>query len=207
MKSLLSKVKQVYNNITSSNTTAKQPPNNFIGYSSTSNTNTGILGTVTSSGTTYSTNTWVTYNDEEQIRKLKKKLYRIQKSGKWIHEMNEEMFNSICGMLKSEIKADNEMAREIVFSSKMCLKYRSTLAEEFSNKLWYEGYTRSTVGGHERMRITSSGNVGIGNAYWTGSLSGLSGTTSGTYTVNTNNLINSITTSINSPITAKKAAK
>lgn len=211
MSSILDKIKNVF-----TTTSAKQAPvtTNTIGYSSPTISTGGVtLGTITttgtggiinlsSTGTTYTTNGWFTYNDSEQIRKLKRKLYRIQKSGKWVHEMDEEMFDSVCRLLKSEIRADNEMAREIVFNSKMSTKQRSVLADMFSDKLWYEGYTRSTIGGQERMRINSYGNVGIGNPYYTGSLSISSGTYSGTYSgVNINN------TTSNKKLTAKKAAK
>lgn len=211
MSSILDKIKNVF-----TTTSAKQAPvtTNTIGYSSTTiNTGGALTGVVTttgtggiinlsSTGTTYTTNNWFSWNNEEEIRKLKRKLHRIQKSGKWIHEMDDTMFNSVCKMLESEIQTDNDMARDIVFNSKMSLKYRSTLAETYCHKLWYDGYTRTRIGGQERMRINSYGSVGIGTAYYTGSLSISSGTSSGTYSgVNINN------TTSNKKLTAKKAAK
>lgn len=114
--------------------------------------------------------------------------------------MDDTMFKSICGMLDSEIQTDNDMARDIVFNSKMSLEYRTTLAKTYCHKLWYKGYTRTTVGGQERMRINSYGSVGIGTGGITGSL------TVGTSSINSR-FVNATNFPTTTTHTAKKAAK
>jgi hypothetical protein len=57
-----------------------------------------------------------------QRKQLNKKLKAIQnRPDKWVHEMDNEMLKTICQMLYSKTEADIEMARDIIFNSKMSL--------------------------------------------------------------------------------------
>jgi hypothetical protein len=106
------------------------------------------------------------------------------------------MFESVCGMLQSEIKADNEVAKEIIFNSKMCLKYRKHFVSNFRYKLEPSKF--------EKMGFNLSG----GTYYTTSINPGYYGSTNiGTITTSSGTgLINSLTTS-GTTLIAKKAAK
>lgn len=197
MKSLLDKVKQVYNSITTSGT-------NVVG-TITTNTGTGFVTTtnpnytISSNSLTGTTSTYTTWNTDDvnaAIRKLKRRLWAIQHNKTWVHEMDDDMFESVCGMLKSYIKADNEVAKEIIFNSKMCLKYRKHFVSNFRYKLEPSKF--------EKMGFNLSG----GTYYTTSINPGYYGTTSiGTITTSSGTgLINSLTTS-GTTLIAKKAAK
>ena len=194
MKSLLNKVKQIYNSITTSGT-------NVVGTITTS-TGTGFVTTtnpnytISSNSLTGTTSTYSTWNTDDvnaAIRKLKRRLWAIQHNKTWVHEMDDDMFESVCGMLTSEIKADNEVAKEIIFNSKMCLKYRKHFVSNFRYKLEPSKFEKmgfnSITGGY----YTTSINPGY---YSTGTITTSSGT----------GLINAVTTS-GTTLIAKKAAK
>jgi len=196
MKSLLDKIKQVYHSITGTST-------NTIG-TMTTGTSTGTLivnnpnyygtGGNVSIGTTSTYSTWNTDDGNAAKRKLKRRLWAIQHNKTWTHEMDDEMFESVCGMLQSEIKADNEVAKEIIFNSKMCLKYRKYFANNFRYELEPSKFEKmgfnSITGGHY---YTTSINSGY---YSTGTITTSTGT----------GLINAVTTS-GTTLVAKKAAK
>lgn len=61
------------------------------------------------------------YNHDKTARKLlSKKLNAIQTHpNRWIHEMDAEMLESVDMMLKSENVTDRNMAKDIVFKSKL----------------------------------------------------------------------------------------
>ena len=194
MKSLLDKVKQVYNSITgTSSTTGTITISSTTGTATTYKPNYTIGGT----GTTSTYTTWNTDDVNAATRKLKRRLWAIQHNKTWVHEMDDDMFESVCGMLTSEIKADNEVAKEIIFNSKMCLKYRKHFANTFRCTLEPTKF--------EKMGFNLTG----GTSYYTTSINpGYYGTTNiGTITTSTGTgLINAITTS-GTTLIAKKAAK
>jgi hypothetical protein len=190
MKSLLDKVKQVYHSITGTATTGTLTTNGNTAMTISSSGNVAI-GT-TGYNTTYST--WNTDDVNAATRKLKRRLWAIQHNKTWTHEMDDDMFESVCGMLQSEIKADNEVAKEIIFNSKMCLKYRKYFANNFRYELEPSKFEKmgfnSITGGHY---YTTSINSGY---YSTGTITTSTGT----------GLINAVTTS-GTTLVAKKAAK
>lgn len=61
------------------------------------------------------------YNSDKTARKLlSKKLNAIQTHpSRWVHEMDNEMLESISMMLKSEDETNINMAKDIVFKSKL----------------------------------------------------------------------------------------
>lgn len=61
------------------------------------------------------------YNSDKTARKLlSKKLNAIQTHpSRWIHEMDDNMLESISMMLKSEDETNINMAKDIVFKSKL----------------------------------------------------------------------------------------
>ena len=80
--------------------------------------------------------------------------------------MDDDMCESVCGMLTSELKADNEVAKEIIFNSKMCLKYRKHFANTFRRTLEPTKF--------EKMGFNLTG----GTSYYTTSINpGYNGTT------------------------------
>lgn len=193
MKSLLSKVKQVYNSIVGTN--------NVIGtITTTGASNTGTITTSSNtvftgmSGTTSTYTTWNTDAEDTAKRRLKRRLWAIQHNKTWVHEMDDDMFDSVCSMLTSEIKADNEIAKEIIFNSKMCLRYRKHFANTFRRVLEPTKF--------EKMGFKMSG----GN-YYTTSINPNYYTTTNAITVGTGTgILNSITTS-GTTLVAKKACK
>jgi len=193
MKSLLDKVKQVYHSITGTSSTTGTLTTNGNTAMTISSSGTVAIGT-TGYNTTYST--WNTDDTNAAIRKLKRRLWAIQHNKTWTHEMDDEMFESVCGMLQSEIKADNEVAKEIIFNSKMCLKYRKHFVSNFRYKLEPSKF--------EKMGFNLSG----GTYYTTSINPGYYGSTNiGTITTSSGTgLINSLTTS-GTTLIAKKAAK
>lgn len=195
MKSLLDKVKQVYHSITGTSSTTGTLTTNGNTAMTISSSGTVAIGT-TGYNTTYST--WNTDDTNAAIRKLKRRLWAIQHNKTWTHEMDDEMFESVCGMLQSEIKADNEVAKEIIFNSKMCLKYRKHFVSYFRYKLEPSKF--------EKMGFNLSG----GTYYTTSINPGYYGTTNiGTITTSSGTgLINSLTTTTSgTTLIAKKAAK
>jgi len=101
-------------------------------------------------------------------------------------------------MLQSEIKGDNEVAKEIIFNSKMCLKYRKHFVSNFRYKLEPSKFEKmglnSITGGHY---YTTSINPGYYSTTNIGTITTSTGTTG---------LINAVTTS-GTTLIAKKAAK
>jgi hypothetical protein len=175
MKSLLDKIKQVYHSITGTST-------NTIG-TMTTGTSTGTLivnnpnyygtGGNVSIGTTTTYSTWNTDDGNAATRKLKRRLWAIQHNKTWTHEMDDDMFESVCNMLTSELKADNEVAKEIIFNSKMCLKYRKHFANNFRYKLEpskFEKMGFNITGGHYNTNINPNyyGNVTLTTTSGTG---------------------------------------
>ena len=137
MKSLLDKVKQVYHSImgTSTNTIGTMTTGTSTGILTVNNPNYYGMGGNVGIGTTSTYSTWNTDDVDAATRKLKRRLWAIQHNKTWTHEMDDNMFESVCNMLTSELKADNEVAKEIIFNSKMCLKYRKHFANNFRYKL------------------------------------------------------------------------
>jgi hypothetical protein len=163
MKSLLDKVKQVYNSVTgtSTNTIGTMTTGTSTGTLTVNNPNYYGMGGNVGIGTTSTYSTWNTDDVNTATRKLKRRLWAIQHNKTWTHEMNDEMFESVCGMLQSEIKADNEVAKEIIFNSKMCLKYRKYFANNFRYKLEPSKFEKmgfnSITGGHYYTTSINSG--------------------------------------------------
>ena len=106
------------------------------------------------------------------------------------------MFESVCGMLTSELKADNEVAKEIIFNSKMCLKYRKHFANTFRRTLEPSKF--------EKMGF----NMTTGGTYYTTSINSnyYSTVNTGTITTSGTGIINAGTTS-GTTLIAKKACK
>ena len=196
MKSLLDKIKQVYHSITgtSTNTIGTMTTGTSTGTLTVNNPNYYGTGGNVSIGTTTTYSTWNTDDGNAATRKLKRRLWAIQHNKTWTHEMDDNMFESVCSMLQSEIKADNEVAKEIIFNSKMCLKYRKYFANNFRYELEPSKFEKmgfnSITGGHY---YTTSINSGY---YSTGTITTSTGT----------GLINAVTTS-GTTLVAKKAAK
>lgn len=77
------------------------------------------------------------YNHDKTARKLlSKKLNAIQTHpNRWIHEMDDEMLESISMMLKSEDETNINMAKDIVFKSKLNYNQIRYLVNNFLYKL------------------------------------------------------------------------
>ena len=204
MRSLLDKIKQVYNSIVNpkvgTKLSAKHAPLTLTG-SGTTNITTGFQN--------YYQTTYSTWNNDYWIKKLKRDLYMIQYKGTWTHEMDEAMFNSVIGMLQSKLEADHNMAREIVFNSKMILRHRKVFANMFFKELGYGWNTMYTTGG-----ITGSINITSSNTYSTTTplqTITIVNPNYATYTVNTGTGVgigtSNYTTTNGKTFTAKKAAK
>ena len=163
MKSLLDKVKQVYHSImgTSTNTIGTMTTGTSTGTLTVNNPNYYGMGGNVGIGTTSTYSTWNTDDVDAATRKLKRRLWAIQHNKTWVHEMDDDMFESVCGMLTSEIKADNEVAKEIIFNSKMCLKYRKHFANNFRYKLEPSRFEKmgfnNITGGHYYTTSINSG--------------------------------------------------
>jgi len=189
MKSLLDKVKQVYHSImgTSTNTIGTMTTGTSTGTLTVNNPNYYGMGGNVGIGTTSTYSTWNTDDVDAATRKLKRRLWAIQHNKTWTHEMDDSMFESVCNMLTSELKADNEVAKEIIFNSKMCLKYRKHFANNFRYKLEPSKFEKmgfnSITGGHY---YTTSINSGY---YSTGTITTSTGTGVATITSNGSVLI------------------
>jgi len=60
-----------------------------------------------------------TWEVKKQRKKLSKKLRSIQVPGRYIHVMDDEMFDTVNQMLESKTDTDIQMARDIILNSKM----------------------------------------------------------------------------------------
>jgi hypothetical protein len=56
---------------------------------------------------------------KKQRKALSKKLKSIQVPGRYIHVMDDDMFDTVVQMLESKTDTDIQMARDIIFNSKM----------------------------------------------------------------------------------------
>ena len=125
--------------------------------------------------------------DKRKKRKeLSKRLKKQQNGGRYVHVLDNEMVNNLCGMLKSTDDDDITLAKEIIFKSKMSNDHITRFVNEHLDVLL--GYSD-----YPRMTIHSNGFVGIGNAYSSSSLS-ISGTTT---TIATSGFISSGTSTNN----------
>ena len=104
-------------------------------------------------------------------KSLSRRLKKQQNGGRYVHVLDNEMVNNLCGMLKSTDDDDITLAKEIIFKSKMSNDHITRFVNEHLDILL--GYTYSN---NPRMTIYSNGHIGIGNAYSSHSLS-ISGTT------------------------------
>jgi hypothetical protein len=199
---MLDKIKQIYRSMvgttTSTNTIGTMTAGTSTGTLTVNNPNYtiysgGNVGIGTGTTSTYST--WNADDGNAAKRKLKRRLWAIQHNKTWTHEMDDDMFESVCSMLTSELKADNVVAKEIIFNSKMCLKYRKYFANNFRYKL-------------EPSKLEKIGFNITGGHYTTSINPGYYGTTNiGTITTSSGTgLINSLTTS-GTTLIAKKATK
>ena len=188
---MLDKIKQIYNSIIGTNNTVgtiTTSGNNVMTISSSGNVG---IGNTTGYNTTYSA--WNTDDEDAATRKLKRRLWAIQHNKTWTHEMDDNMFESVCGMLTSELKADNEVAKEIIFNSKMCLRYRKHFANTFRRIL-------------EPSRFEKGFNITGGTFYTTSINSNYYSNLVGTVTTTGTGIINAGTTS-GTTLIAKKACK
>jgi hypothetical protein len=126
--------------------------------------------------------------DKRKKRKeLSKRLKKQQNGGRYVHVLDNEMVNNLCGMLKSTDDDDITLAKEIIFKSKMSNDHITRFVNEHLDVLL--GYSD-----YPRMTIYANGNVGIGNAYSSGALT-ISGTS--TTTMATSGFISSGTSTNN----------
>lgn len=113
-------------------------------------------------GKTKTTNTWEQHLKSER-KKLRKKLTVRIGGKKRTHDMDDEMYETINKMLQSSIRADVEIAMEIIFDSNISTKHIDKLVTDHCSLLLY-GYSgwSTSVDGMARMVIHSNGNVSIG---------------------------------------------
>ena len=101
-------------------------------------------------------------------KKLRKKLTRQVGSKPRTHDMDDEMYESVDRMLRSEDNSDIEIARQIIFDSNMSNKYLDKLATEHCSIVLYGPYVGSlystgiSASLQELKTMFSGGNVGIG---------------------------------------------
>ena len=111
--------------------------------------------------------------DKRKKRKeLSKRLKKQQNEERYVHVLDKEMVNNLCGMLNSTDDDDITLAKEIIFKSKMSNEHITHFVNEHLDVLL--GYSDNP-----RMTIHANGNVGIGNAYSSGAFT-ISGTSHAT---------------------------
>ena len=91
--------------------------------------------------------------EKKDRKKLSKKLRAQQQPGRYIHEVDDEMFENLCSMLDSVDNDNIDLAREILLKSKLLEKHISHITNN---------YLYVMRPGYERLRIFADGNVGIG---------------------------------------------
>jgi hypothetical protein len=62
---------------------------------------------------------YMNWSIKKQRKKLSKQLRSIQAPGRYIHVMDDDMFNTVIQMLESKTDTDIQMARDIILNSKM----------------------------------------------------------------------------------------
>lgn len=73
------------------------------------------------------------YTATKLVRKnLSKRLRANQYPGRYIHIMDEDMFNSVKQMIESDDLTNIEMAKDIIFKSKMCEDYINYFVKKLS---------------------------------------------------------------------------
>lgn len=86
-------------------------------------------------------------------KKLAKKLRAQQQPGRYVHEVDDEMFENLCSMLDSIDNENINLARDILYKSKLLERHITHLTNN---------YLYVMRPGYERLRIWSDGNIGIG---------------------------------------------
>jgi len=62
---------------------------------------------------------YMNWSIKKQRKKLSKQLRSIQSPGRYVHIMDDDMFNTVIQMLESKTDTDIQMARDIILNSKM----------------------------------------------------------------------------------------
>ena len=71
------------------------------------------------------------YQDKKLRKQAKKKLSAIQQPGRYVHDMDNEMFDSVCEMLTSKDRRDKVMAHDIILSSKMNMEHMNYFIQNY----------------------------------------------------------------------------
>lgn len=117
---------------------------------------------------------WLMSDKKKKRKELSKRLKKQQNGGRYVHVLDDEMVNNLCGMLNSTDNDDVALAKEIIFKSKMSNDHITRFVNEYLDILL--GYFHID---NPRMTIHANGNVGIGNAYSSGAFT-ISGTSHAT---------------------------
>ena len=96
--------------------------------------------------------------EKKNRKKLAKKLRAQQQPGRHVHEVDDEMFENLCSMLDSVDEDNIILAKDILFKSKLLEKHITHLVHKYLDTMLH---TPTTFAIGERLRIYSSGNVGI----------------------------------------------
>ena len=92
-------------------------------------------------------------------KSLSKRLKAQQQPGRYTHVLDKEMFENLCGMLKSTDMENVKLSREILFKSKLSNDNITTLLREHLYEILH-----AVEDDGERLRIFSNGHVGMSNA-------------------------------------------
>lgn len=130
---------------------------------------------------------WLMSDKKKKRKTLSKRLKMQQNGGRYVHVLDDEMVENLCGMLNSTDNDDIALAKEIIFKSKMSNDHITRFVNEYLYVLL--GYEDNS-----RMTIYANGSIGIGNPYPSSTLT-VSGT--GTTTISTSGYISTGTTSGN----------
>lgn len=111
-----------------------------------------------------------TMSDKKKKRKtLSKRLKMQQNGGRYVHVLDDEMVNNLCGMLNSTDNDDIKLAKEIIFKSKMSNEHITRFVNEhlyvllgYSETSYYSMASSAsafTISGTSHATISTTGYI------------------------------------------------
>lgn len=85
---------------------------------------------------------WYMADKKKKRKTLSKRLKMQQNGGRYVHVLDDEMVENLCGMLNSTDREDVALAKEIIFKSKMSNEHITRFVNEYLDILL--GYSETS---------------------------------------------------------------
>lgn len=114
---------------------------------------------------------WLMSDKKKKRKTLSKRLKMQQNGGRHVHVLDDEMIENLCGMLNSTDNDDIELAKEIIFKSKMSNEHITRFVNEhlyvllgykdnsFTLTHSYQSASAFTLSGTSHATISTTGYI------------------------------------------------